>query len=295
MGLFEGKVVIITGAGNGIGRQHAQQFAKEGAKVVVNDLGGSRDGTGASNMAADQVVEEIKAAGGQAVADYSNVATLDGADTLVWRALDKFGRLDILVNNAGILRDRTLLNMSEPEWDAVQAVHLKGTFLVTRAAARVLKAQGQGGRIINTSSVSGLMGNFGQANYAAAKAGIYGFTRTVAMELQRFNITCNAIAPVALTRLTEDLTIMQGVSAEQLGPQHITPVVLFLASDLAAQVTGRVIGVQGGKIFEYRMLANPGVTRDVTREGAWTPEEIARQWDAITSFEAASAEKPNVV
>lgn len=284
MALLDGKVAIITGAGNGIGRQHAIQFAKAGAKVVVNDLGGSRDGSGAATMAAETVVNEIKAAGGQAIADFSNIATLDGADTLLWRAIDKYGGVDIVVNNAGILRDRTLMNMSETEWDAIMAVHLKGTFLVSRAAARVMKAQGRGGRIINTSSVSGLMGNIGQANYAAAKAGVFGFTRTLAKELERYKITCNAIAPVALTRLTSDLALMAGANDDLIGPQHITPPVLFLASDLAASISGVVVGVQGGKIFEYRMMTNDGVTKDVAKGEMWSPEEIKTAWEQITRF-----------
>lgn len=284
MALLAGKVAIITGGGNGIGRQHALAFAKAGAKVVVNDLGGSRDGTGAGTMAADTVAKEIKAAGGDAAADFSNIATLDGADMLIWRAIDKFGGVDVVVNNAGILRDRTLLNMTEAEWDAVQAVHLKGTFLVSRAAARVMKAQGRGGRIINTSSVSGLRGNVGQANYAAAKAGVFGFTRTLSMELARYNITCNAIAPVALTRMTEDLTLMQNASEEVIGPQHISPAVLFLASDLAKDVTGKVLGVEGGRLFEYRMMTSEGITRDVARLGPWSPEEIGQAWGEITKF-----------
>jgi NAD(P)-dependent dehydrogenase (short-subunit alcohol dehydrogenase family) len=286
MGLLDGKVAIITGAGNGIGRQHALQFAAAGAKVVVNDLGGSRDGTGAGSMAADSVAKEIKAAGGEAVADFSNVATLDGADALLWRALDKFGGIDIVVNNAGILRDRTLVNMSEAEWDAVQAVHLKGTFLVSRAAVRLMKVQGRGGRIINTSSVSGLNGNIGQANYAAAKAGVFGFTRTLAQELARFNITCNAIAPVALTRMTEDLSLMAGASEEVIGPQHISPAVVFLASELAKDISGKVLGVEGGRLFEYRMMTSEGVVKDVLKEGAWTPEEIQAKWAEITKFGA---------
>jgi NAD(P)-dependent dehydrogenase (short-subunit alcohol dehydrogenase family) len=182
MALLTGKVAIITGAGGGIGREHALAFAKAGARVVVNDLGGDRSGGGKGSDMADKVVAEIKAAGGDAVANYDSVATREGADSLVWTALNKYGQIDILLNNAGILRDRTLLNLSESDWNLVQDVHLKGTFLCTQSVARVLKLQGRGGRIINTTSVSGLMGNFGQGNYAAAKAGIYGLTRTAALE-----------------------------------------------------------------------------------------------------------------
>lgn len=269
MALLEGKVVIVTGAGNGIGREHALYMAKRGARIVVNDLGGSRDGTGASS-AADRVVEEIKAAGGTAVASYDSVATLEGAQRLIWTAMNQFQRVDVLVNNAGILRDKTILNMTEEDFDKVIAVHLKGTFLCTQAAARQMKTLGNGGRIINTSSVSGLLGNFGQGNYAAAKAGIYGFTRTAAQEFAKFKVTVNALAPVALTRMTEDLALMKGASAEQFGPQHIAPLAAFLASDLADDVTGRVFGVGAGRIFEYKMEQSNGVTKNE----AWTPEDI---------------------
>jgi NAD(P)-dependent dehydrogenase (short-subunit alcohol dehydrogenase family) len=181
MGLLDGKVAIVTGAGGGIGRAHALLFAQEGAKVVVNDLGGDRAGGGKGAEMADKVVAEIKAAGGDAVANYDSVATREGGDGLLWSALAKYGKVDILVNNAGVLRDRTLLNMSDSDWDIVFNVHMKGTFFATQAVARFLKTQNKGGRIINTTSVSGLMGNIGQANYSAAKAGIYGFTRTVSM------------------------------------------------------------------------------------------------------------------
>src|SRR5215510_2724100 len=197
MGMFDGKVAIITGAGTGIGRAHALAFAKEGAKVVVNDLGGDRSGSGKGSEAADRVVQEIKAAGGEAVANYESVATREGAESILWTALSKYGRVDILVNNAGVLRDRSLLNMSDADWDVVNSVHLKGTFYCSQQVARFLKVQGKGGRIINTTSLSGLMGNFGQANYSAAKAGIYGLTRTAHMELyEKHKITVNAIAPV---------------------------------------------------------------------------------------------------
>src|SRR3954467_14739265 len=233
MGLLDGKVAIITGAGGGIGREHALLFAREGARLVVNDLGSDRHGGGRGGEMADKVVAEIKAGGGDAVANYDSVATREGADGLVWSALNKFGRLDVVVNNAGILRDKTLLNMSEQDFDLVVGVHLRGTFLVTQAAARLFKVQGKGGRIVNTTSLSGLLGNFGQANYAAAKGGIYSLTRTASMEFQRMGVTVNAIAPVALTRMTQDLQMFKGLTAEQIGPQYIAPVVAFLARDLA--------------------------------------------------------------
>jgi NAD(P)-dependent dehydrogenase (short-subunit alcohol dehydrogenase family) len=282
MGLLDGKVAIVTGAGGGIGRAHALLFAKEGAKVVVNDLGGDRAGGGKGSEMADQVVSEIKAAGGDAVANYESVATREGGDGLLWSALSKFGRVDILVNNAGVLRDRIMLNMSEADWDVVFAVHMKGTFFATQAVARHLRVQGKGGRIINTTSVSGLMGNVGQANYSAAKAGIYGFTRTVSMELSRYGITCNAIAPVAYTRLTEDLQMIKSMGdtvKEMLAPEHIAPIALFLASDLAADVNGTIVGVQGTQVSIYKMAQTTGVP---PKGAAWTPQELRERWNEIS-------------
>ena len=276
-GLLEGKVAVVTGAGGGIGREEALALARAGARVVVNDLGGDRHGGGKGNQLADAVVEEIQAAGGEAAASHDSVATREGADAIVWTAMSRFGRVDVLVNNAGILRDRTLLNMSEDDFDRVLAVHLRGTFLCTQAAARAMKARGQGGRIINTTSLSGLLGNFGQANYASAKAGIYGLTRVASIELARSGITANAVAPVALTRMTSDLAMMKGVSAEQMGPQFVAPAVVFLASPLAAEITGQVVGVEGGRIFLYRMETTPGAQRD----HPWTPEEIGKAWKEI--------------
>ncbi len=280
MGMFDGKVAIITGGGAGIGRAHALAFAKEGAKVVVNDLGGDRSGGGKGSEAADRVVLEIKTAGGEAVANYESVATREGAESILWTALSKYGRVDILVNNAGVLRDRSFLNMSDADWDVVNSVHLKGTFYCSQQVARFFKIQGKGGRIINTTSLSGLLGNFGQANYSAAKAGIYGLTRTMAIELAKANVTVNAIAPVALTRMTEDLVGMKGMSGEQIGPQFVSPAVLFLASDLAADITGQVLGVHGPKLFVYRIEQTQGVEKDPTK-GLWSPQEIREAWARI--------------
>ena len=278
--LLEGKVAVVTGAGGGIGREEALALAREGAKVVVNDLGSDRHGGGRGAEAADRVVAEIRAAGGEAAASYDSVATREGADGIVWTALNRFGRLDVLVNNAGILRDRTLLNMSEEDLDGVLAVHLRGTFLCMQAAARAMKLQGQGGRIVNTTSLSGLVGNFGQGNYAAAKAGVYGLTRVAALELQKAGIAVNAIAPVALTRMTEDLAMMKGATAEDLGPQHVAPVVVFLASALSDGLTGEVVGVQGGRVFLYRMETTPGATRG-PGEGPWTAEALKEAWREV--------------
>src|SRR5574342_280468 len=276
--LLEGKVAAVTGAGGGIGREHALALARAGAKVVVNDLGSDRHGGGKGSQMADRVVEEVKALGGEAAASYGSVATREGADGVVWTALNRLGRLDVLVNNAGILRDRTLLNMSEDDFDLVLQVHLRGTFLCTQAAARAMKAHGRGGRIVNTTSLSGLLGNFGQANYASAKAGIYGLTRVAALELQKAGITVNAVAPVALTRMTSDLAMMKGATEKDLGPQFIAPLVVFLASDLAQDITGQVVGVPGGKIFLYRMETTGGVDKEPSR-GRWTPEELKAAGD----------------
>ncbi|MDC0743377.1 SDR family NAD(P)-dependent oxidoreductase [Polyangium mundeleinium] len=279
MGLLDGKVAIITGAGGGIGRAEALLFAREGAKVVVNDVGGARDGSGGSDAMARKVVEEITAAGGVAVANFDTVATAAGAAGIVKSALDAFGRIDVLVNNAGILRDKTLLKLDEEQWDSVIAVHLRGTFLVTQAVVKQMIAQGGGGRIVNTTSVSGMVGNFGQSNYAAAKAGIYGFTRTAAIELQKHRITVNALAPVAKTRMTEDLPMFQA-GMESLTPEHIAPAALFLGSDLCADRTGHVLAVTGSQVFAYKVVQSAGKFKD---EGAaWTAQEIADHWEAIT-------------
>jgi NAD(P)-dependent dehydrogenase (short-subunit alcohol dehydrogenase family) len=282
MGLFDGKVAIITGSGAGIGRSHALAFAKEGAKVVVNDLGGDRAGGGKGSEAADKVVAEIKAAGGEAVANYESVTSREGADSILWSALSKFGRVDILVNNAGVLRDKSFLNMTDADWDMVLNVHLKGTYFCSQVVGRQLKIQGKGGRIINTTSMSGLLGNFGQGNYSSAKAGIFGLTRTLSIEFAKMGVTVNAIAPVALTRMTDDLPMLKGLSTDQIGPQFISPAVIFLASDLAADITGTVIGVQGPKLFVYQMDQTDGIEKDASK-GLWTPQEIKEAWGKISS------------
>jgi NAD(P)-dependent dehydrogenase (short-subunit alcohol dehydrogenase family) len=279
MGLLQGKVAAITGSGGGIGRAHALAFAREGARVVVNDLGGARDGTGADRTMADQVVQEIRAAGGEAVADHGDVAEPDGAEGLVRRAVESFGQLDILVNNAGILRDKTLRKMTVEQWDAVIRVHLRGTFLCTQAAARHLIERSAPGRIINTTSVSGLKGNFGQANYAAAKAGITGFTLTAAIELVKHGITVNVIAPIAHTRMTEDLPMMSAMpdSVDLLAPERIAPAALFLASERAADITGVILAVEGPRMYIYRMSQTPAVLATDPATG-WTAEEIDARW-----------------
>jgi NAD(P)-dependent dehydrogenase (short-subunit alcohol dehydrogenase family) len=282
MALLSGKVALVTGAGGGLGRCHALALAKEGASVVVNDLGGARDGSGAGKPSmADAVVEEILEQGGKAVANYDSVASVEGGERIVNSALDAFGKLDICVNNAGILRDKTLAKLTEDLWDPVVDVHLKGTYCVSRPAFSHMKERGQGGVIINTSSTSGLNGNFGQSNYGAAKAGIWGFSRCLALEGQRNQIRVFILAPVALTRLTEDLAGMQAAEMkEKLDPALVSPLVVYLASDLAKDQTGTTFFVGGGRIAEMRMVTAKGVTKS-DEGGLWTPEEIAARMSEI--------------
>ncbi len=271
------RVVIVTGAGNGLGRAHALAFASAGAAVVVNDLGGSRDGSGDSTGPAHHVVDEITAAGGRAVANTDDVSTWDGAKSLVDQAVDSFGGLDVLVNNAGILRDRMLTSMSEAEWDAVIAVHLKGTFGPTRHAAEYWRNRAKNGaandaRVINTTSPSGLFGSPGQTNYGSAKAGIAGFTVIAAMELARYGVTVNAVAPTALTRLTDDLPAAREMAERvDLAPEGVSPVVLWLASPAARDVTGRVLSVMGGTIAVAEGWAYGPEIRSDER---WTTERL---------------------
>ena len=281
---LEGKVAIVTGGGRGIGRGEALLLAQEGAAVVVNDFGGGVDGTGGSNSPADEVVEMITKAGGRAVANYDDVSTMAAGENMVKQALDTFGRLDILVNNAGILRDRMVFNMSEEEWDIVVDVHMKGHFSTTKAAGIVFRQQ-RSGRIINTGSSSGL-GNMGQANYAAAKEGIVGLTRTVARDLGRYGATCNAIRPGAATRLTISPEMEEarrkaeaaGVRRQTGGlnampPEAIAPLVVYLATDDAGYINGRDFMVQGNRIGLYTI---PTVERTIFAPGEmWTLDELA--------------------
>ena len=276
MGLLEGKVAIVTGAGGGLGRAHALLLAEHGACVVVNDLGGSRDGTGSSNSMADSVVEEIRNAGGQAAATYGSVTEDDAAKAMVQCAVDNFGRLDILINNAGILRDRSFKNMTDAEWDAVIEVHLRGAYLVTKHSWQQMLTQGDGGRIIMTSSTSGLIGNFGQANYGAAKAGLAGFMRVLALEGIKYGITVNVLAPAALSRMTEDLMPESEETAVRMAPEKVSPTVAWLCTDAAAKVTGRQFCVSGNRTtllsWQYDVLAE----RDSSDE-PWTVEAIGEQ------------------
>ena len=252
MGICDGRVAIVTGAGRGIGREHALLLAAQGASVVVNDLGGSRDGGGGDAGPAQEVVDEVVAAGGQAVANTDDISDFAGAEKLVGTGIEAFGKVDVLINNAGILRDRMLVNMTEAEWDAVIKVHLKGTYGPSHFVANHFRDRSKAGeqvdgRIINTTSPSGIYGNVGQTNYGAAKAGIAGFTIIAAKELARYGVTVNAIAPAALTRLTEDLGMGQltDEAKEEMSPKHIAPIVCWLASPLSAGVTGRVFDVSG--------------------------------------------------
>ena len=251
-GICEGRVAVVTGAGRGIGRSHALDLARQGAKVVVNDLGGGMDGTGSSLSPAQEVVNEIIGMGGEAVVNGDNVASWEGAQRMINTAVETFGTLDIVVNNAGILRDRVLANMTEEEWDSVINVHLKGTFAPARWAAAYWREKAKSGepvdgRIINTSSVSGIYGNPGQTNYGAAKAGIAAFTIIASRELSRYGVTVNAIAPMAITRMTENLgPALSEDDRDAGGPHWVSPIVTWLASPQARHVTGRVFEAGGG-------------------------------------------------
>ena len=260
MGLLDGKVAIVTGAGGGLGRQHALLLAKEGAAVVVNDLGGDRAGGGKGSNMADAVVDEIVKAGGEAAASYDSVASVEGGEGILKTALDSFERVDILINNAGILRDKSFANTEEADWDAVVAVHLKGTYCVTRPVYKHMKERGEGGVIVNTSSTSGLIGNFGQTNYGAAKAGIAGFTRCLAIEGKKYNIRVWGLVPVAFSRMTSDLPGMD--KAEQmLDPAFVSPAMLYMVSDLSKDKTGKFLFAGGGRVAELKVTASEGIRK----------------------------------
>ncbi|MEV6162252.1 SDR family oxidoreductase [Streptomyces sp. NPDC052052] len=278
--LCSGRVVVVTGAGRGLGRAHALAFAAEGARVVVNDLGVGLDGSGAGSGPAQQVVDEIRASGGEAVAHGGDIATTEGAASLVATALDTFGRLDTLVNNAGFLRDRMLVNLDEDDWDAVMRVHLKGHFLPLKHAAAHWRAEAKAGRtpearVINTSSGAGLLGSVGQGNYAAAKAGILGLTLVSAAEMGRYGVQVNAIAPAARTRMTEE-TFAETMTApgegefDAMAPENVSPLVVWLGSAASAGVTGRVFEAEAGRITVMEGW-QPGPTAD--KGARWTPAE----------------------
>jgi len=251
---FDGKVAVITGAGGGLGRSHALELARRGAHVVVNDLGGSVDGVGGDDSAAQKVVDEITAAGGEAVANHDSVATPEGGKAIVQAALDAWGRVDIVINNAGILRDTSFAKLTPEQLEPVLDVHLKGAFYVTQPAFVQMKEQGYG-RIVNTSSGAGIFGNFGQTNYGAAKMGLVGFTNVLAQEGAKYNIRANAIAPVAATRMTENIL---GPLLDKLGPEYITPVALFLAHE-SCEVTGEIYSCGGGRVARIFVGVTPGI------------------------------------
>lgn len=279
MGLLESQSVVITGAGHGIGRATALLFASEGANVLVNDTGASREGEGSDASAADAVVREIRDCGGMASANHDDVSTPQGVKSLFAQADSEYSGVDVLINNAGIVRDKTLLKMSLDQWESVIRVHLTGTFLCMQAAAERMKHQGRGGRIVNTTSISGMLGNFGQSNYSAAKAGIYGLTRTASIELQRYEIYVNAVAPLAKTRMTEDLPMFEKVEGS-MTPEHVAPAHLFFASSLSGKRTGYVLSVTGGKMSLYKVVESAGRFKEVDN-GVWTAAEIADHFDSI--------------
>ena len=271
MGMLDGKVALVTGAGGGLGRTHALLLAAEGAAVVVNDLGGARDGTGAGTSMADSVVQEIRDTGGQAVADYGSVADKGQAQGMVQTAVDNFGRLDICICNAGILRDKSFKNMTDDMWEVVNDVHLRGTYYSAKAAYDRMLEQGEGGRIIVTSSTSGLLGNFGQTNYGAAKAGIAGFARCLYLEGARYGVTVNILAPTALSRLTED--ILPDQAKDAVPPEKVSPTVVWLCTDDAKDVTGRTWLLTGNRVSLLSWQVNPVAQKDES-EGPWDVEEL---------------------
>ena len=275
MGRLNNKVAIITGAGRGIGKEICLYLANEGAKIVVNDLGGDRDGSGGGKIA-DEVVNEINDLGGESVANYDSVSTVEGGNNIFNTAIDSFGQADILVNNAGILRDRTLYNMEESDWDLIMEVHLKGHYNCTRPLVRYIRDTNRSDcRIINMSSVSGLFGNFGQVNYGAAKEGIAGFTRSLALEVAKYKCTVNTISPGAATRLTIDLIEAAGRKYDEndwtQGPEQIAPVVAWLCTDAAKDVTSQIIHSQGGILG---IMQQPAIIQSFTTEDMWPQDQL---------------------
>jgi NAD(P)-dependent dehydrogenase (short-subunit alcohol dehydrogenase family) len=288
MGTLDGRVAIITGAGRGLGREHALLFAAEGAKIVVNDLGGANDGSGSDMTPAQQTVADIKGMGGEAIVNTDNVADWDGAKRMIDGAIEAFGDLDILVNNAGILRDRVLVNMSESEWDSVIQVHLKGHFAPTHHAAAYWREQAKAGitkprNLVHTSSTSGLFSNPGQANYGAAKSGIATFSQICAKELSRYNVKSNAIAPAARTRLTmatpglEDVMAAKDGKFDEWDPANVSPLVAYLASDLC-EFSGETFYVQGGQVTR---VATWAMAEEIKQDDRWTVSALAKAMTAL--------------
>ena len=277
---FKGRVAIVTGAGAGLGRCHALELAKRGCKVVVNDLGGSRDGSGSSDAAAVKVCDEIKAMGGQAVPNFDSVATIKGGENIVKTAVDAFGKVDILINNAGILRDKSFTKMDEENWDLVMNVHLKGAFCVTKPAFEIMRANNYG-RIVMTTSGAGIFGNFGQANYAAAKCGVVGLTNVLKLEGAKYNIKTNILAPIAATRMTED--IMPPPLLEKLKPEFVTPVVIYMCSE-QCQDSGTIINAGAGYFSKSAILTGPGA---ILTDGKTIPtcDDVAAAWAKITNMD----------
>jgi len=278
---FDNRVAIVTGAGGGLGRSHALMLASRGAKVVVNDLGGAVDGSGKSSNAADKVVEEIKAAGGQAVANYDGVDTMEGAQKIVATAKEAFGKLDIVINNAGILRDVSFVKMTEDDWNKVMQVHLSGSMFVTKAAWGLMR-ENNFGRVVFTTSAAGLYGNFGQANYSSAKLGIVGLTKTLSHEGAKYNIKCNVIAPIAKSRMTE--TIMPPDVLAKLLPEYVSPLVAYLSSE-GLEETAQIYAVGGGYFSRVAVVEGEGTYVDPSK--GVTPEQIAERWKQINDLSKA--------
>jgi len=280
MPLLVGKVAVITGSGRGLGREYALAFAREGARVVVNDTGCARNGVGHDPAVAEMVAAEIRAVGLEAEANAWSITDPDGPERIVEHAVRAFGGVDILVNNAGITRDATVARLSPTDFDAVIDVTLRATFRMAQCVARRMIEQKRGGRMVNTVAVAGMVGNYGQVNLAAATAGVYAVTRTLAIELRKHAISVNALAPLARTRMTEDLPMFQGLRDETYGPRFVAPAAVFLASDLAGELSGEVLAVAGNRLSVFRMTESAGIT-SADPSIPWTPTDISVAWPQI--------------